>query len=125
MLKKKIHYINFLLLIFSCDSMYTSKASHEDTKYIVFENCLLELFETCPVCSRASNIQPRSNGTFLAIDQLCPHCEYFRRWKSQPCVGSTPVGNLHLSASLYFSGASFFQMKKVCGVYFFFLFKIV
>ncbi|CAM4572641.1 unnamed protein product [Leuciscus chuanchicus] len=93
--------------------MYTSKASHEDTKYIVFENFLLELFETCPVCSRDSNIQPRSNGTFLAIDQLCPHCEYFRQWKSQPCVGSTPVGNLQLSASLYFSGASFFQMKKV------------
>uniref|UniRef100_A0A9J8DC12 Uncharacterized protein n=1 Tax=Cyprinus carpio carpio TaxID=630221 RepID=A0A9J8DC12_CYPCA len=94
-------------------SMYTSKASHEDTKYIVFENCLFELFETCPVCSRACNIQPRSNGTFLAIDQRCPHCEYFRQWKSQPCVGSTPVGNLQLSASLYFSGASFFQMKKV------------
>ncbi|RXN16500.1 hypothetical protein ROHU_027486 [Labeo rohita] len=93
--------------------MYTSKSSHEDTKYIVFENCLLELFETCPVCSRACDIQPRSNGTFVAIDQRCPHCEYFRQWKSQPCVGSTPVGNLQLSASLYFTGASFFQIKKV------------
>ncbi|XP_050964151.1 uncharacterized protein LOC127164327 [Labeo rohita] len=97
----------------SMHSMYTSRASHEDTKYIVFENCLLELFETCPVCSRACDIQPRSNGTFVAIDQHCPHCEYFRQWKRQPCVGSTPVGDLQLSASLYFTGASFFQIKKV------------
>ncbi|XP_073693994.1 uncharacterized protein [Garra rufa] len=94
-------------------SMDTSKASHEDTKYIVFENCLLELFESCPACSRACDIQLRGNGTFVAIDQHCPHCEYFRQWKSQPCVGSTPVGNLQLSASLYFTGASFFQIKKV------------
>ncbi|XDV25962.1 hypothetical protein PO909_029784 [Leuciscus waleckii] len=33
--------------------------------------------------------------------------------RANPVVGSTPVGNLLLSASLYFSGASFFQMKKV------------
>ncbi|KAM4604797.1 uncharacterized protein ACJ7VT_017130 isoform 1-T1 [Polymixia lowei] len=44
---------------------------------------------------------------------MCPHCQYFRQWKSQPIVGSTPAGNLQLSAAIYFSGASFFKLEKI------------
>ncbi|XP_034089339.1 uncharacterized protein LOC117557565 isoform X2 [Gymnodraco acuticeps] len=36
------------------------------------------------------------------------------QWESQPIIGSTPVGNLQLSAATYFTGASFFQLKKIC-----------
>ncbi|KAK1891426.1 Microtubule cross-linking factor 1 [Dissostichus eleginoides] len=36
------------------------------------------------------------------------------QWESQPIIGSTPVGNLQLSAATYFSGASFFQLQKIC-----------
>ncbi|XP_071768737.1 uncharacterized protein LOC139922184 [Centroberyx gerrardi] len=92
----------------------TSRSTYEEPKYIVFENCLLELFQTCPQCERVCDVHPRRHGTFLAVDQLCPHCQYFRQWKSQPVVGSTPVGNLQLSAAIYFSGASFFQLEKIC-----------
>ncbi|KAK1900275.1 Zinc finger protein 276 [Dissostichus eleginoides] len=35
------------------------------------------------------------------------------QWESQP-IGSTPVGNLQLSAATYFTGASFFQLQKIC-----------
>ncbi|ROK80936.1 hypothetical protein DPX16_3816 [Anabarilius grahami] len=90
----------------------TSTPVHKDAKFIVFEKCLLSLFESCPVCSRACNVRPRRRGTFIAVDQLCPHCEFFRQWRSQPVVGSTPVGNLQLSAAIYFSGASFLKMQK-------------
>ncbi|XDV52549.1 hypothetical protein PO909_021269 [Leuciscus waleckii] len=95
------------------ESSATSMPFHKDAKYIVFEKCLLSLFESCPVCTRACNVCPHRRGTFIAIDQLCPHCEFFRQWRSQPVVGSTPVGNLQLSAAIYFSGASFLKMQKV------------
>ncbi|XP_067220664.1 uncharacterized protein [Chanodichthys erythropterus] len=85
----------------------------QDTKYIVFEKCLLQLFETCPVCTRCCDVRARRKGSFVAIDQLCPHCQYFRKWQSQPVVGSTPLGNLQLSAAIYFTGASFFKLQKV------------
>ncbi|KAL1004808.1 hypothetical protein UPYG_G00050880 [Umbra pygmaea] len=88
-------------------------SSYGDAKYIVFEQCLLSLFETCPVCTRVCNVLPRRRGSFLAVDQLCPHCQFFRQWKSQPVIGSTPVGNLQLSAAIYFCGASFSKMKKL------------
>ncbi|XP_073695165.1 uncharacterized protein [Garra rufa] len=61
----------------------------------------------------ACKVRPRRRGTFIAIDQLCPHCGYFRQWRSQPVIGSTPMGNLQLSAAIYFSGASFLKMQKV------------
>ncbi|XP_067301001.1 uncharacterized protein [Pseudorasbora parva] len=84
-----------------------------DAKYIVFEKCLLQLFESCPVCTRRCDVRARRKGTFVAIDQLCPHCQYFRKWQSQPVVGSTPLGNLQLSAAIYFTGAPFFKLQKV------------
>ncbi|KAF4111800.1 uncharacterized protein LOC131543092 isoform X2 [Onychostoma macrolepis] len=91
----------------------TSLAFHKDAKFIVFEKCLLSLFESCPVCTRACNVRPRRRGTFIAVDQRCSRCGFFRQWRSQPVIGSTPVGNLQLSAAIYFSGASFLKMQKV------------
>ena len=82
-------------------------------KYIVYENCLLELFELCPVCSSMCDVRKTIRGTFLAVDQTCHRCEFNRQWKSQPFIGSTPAGNNHLSAAVYFTGTSFIQMKKV------------
>ncbi|XP_035037101.1 uncharacterized protein LOC118123687 isoform X1 [Hippoglossus stenolepis] len=91
----------------------TQSPSYGEKKYIVYGSCLLKLFETCPVCQRLCEITPRSRGTFVAIDQLCRDCSFFRQWKSQPVCGSTPAGNIHLSAAIYFSGASFFQLEKI------------
>ncbi|CAM4598848.1 unnamed protein product [Leuciscus chuanchicus] len=45
--------------------------------------------------------------------QLCEKCQYNRQWQSQPIVGSTPVGNLLLSAATYFTGGSFVQLQKI------------
>lgn len=67
------------------------------------------------MCTRCCDVRARRKGSFVAIDQLCPHCQYFRKWQSQPVVGSTPLGNLQLSAAIYFTGASFFKLQKVFG----------
>ncbi|XP_030222827.1 uncharacterized protein LOC115551293 [Gadus morhua] len=86
---------------------------YTDSKYIVSARCLLELFEKCPICKRPSEVTPCRRGTFLAVYQKCPHCGFYREWKSQPVIGSCPIINLQLSAAIYFTGTSFFQLQKV------------
>ncbi|RXN20821.1 hypothetical protein ROHU_014028 [Labeo rohita] len=93
--------------------MESSKPAHKTATYIVYENCLLQLFEQCPVCHCVSNVRTRRVGTFLAVEQQCPNCDFFRKWNSQPTVGSTPAGNLQLSVALYATGASFFKLEKI------------
>ncbi|XP_052402604.1 uncharacterized protein LOC127949408 isoform X2 [Carassius gibelio] len=86
---------------------------HSDNKYIVFESCLRELFVSCPICKTKCVVQSRRRGTFVAFTQLCEKCNYYRQWQSQPIVGSTPLGNLLLSAATYFTGGSFKQLEKI------------
>ncbi|XP_058504866.1 uncharacterized protein LOC131471989 isoform X1 [Solea solea] len=72
-------------------------------KHIVYEDNLLELFRTCPVCSRSCSITKTVTGTFLQLKQTCAHCEYTHQWSSQPMVGNTPAGNLQLGAAVQIS----------------------
>ncbi|XP_039675675.1 uncharacterized protein LOC120571041 [Perca fluviatilis] len=101
----------------SVDSTPTSEDSsaptHNSKKYIVYENSIMELFNVCPVCTRACDVRTQRLGTFLSVKQRCPHCTFTRQWNSQPVLGSTPAGDLHLSAAMYLSGASFTQIEQV------------
>ncbi|XP_067310591.1 uncharacterized protein [Pseudorasbora parva] len=90
-----------------------SSPIHKISTYIVYENCLLELFLVCPKCQRDLRPKTRTMGTFLRVEQNCPHCEFFRIWNSQPIIGFTPAGNLQLTAAVYISGASFFKLEKI------------
>ncbi|XDV25389.1 hypothetical protein PO909_029312 [Leuciscus waleckii] len=83
------------------------------SKYIVYETCIMELFELCPVCQRSCHVRSQRLGTFLRVEQLCHHCQFSRKWNSQPIMGCTPAGNLHLSAAVYLCGASFFTLEKI------------
>ncbi|KAI7803826.1 hypothetical protein IRJ41_012114 [Triplophysa rosa] len=96
------------------ESELAQQTTNNESKYIVFESCLRELFETCPVCKTKCDVQFRRVGTYVLFIQLCPKCSYHRKWESQPVNRSTPVGNLLVSAAIYFSGASFFQFEKIC-----------
>ncbi|KAJ0056673.1 hypothetical protein NL108_012054 [Boleophthalmus pectinirostris] len=87
---------------------------YEDTKYIVFEKNLRQLFEQCPVCNSECAVQRQRCGTFVSFTQHCPECMYSRTWQNQPVTRSTPVGDLQLSASVYFSGGSFQKMQRIC-----------
>ncbi|KAA0705258.1 hypothetical protein E1301_Tti019534 [Triplophysa tibetana] len=82
-------------------------------KYIVYETCIMELFESCPVCQRRCDVRSQTHGTFLRVDQVCQHCNFSRKWNSQPIMGSTPAGNIHLSCAVYLCGASYITLEKV------------
>lgn len=84
--------------------------------FIVYESCIMELFRSCPLCTRSCDVSTHRLGTFLSVKQHCLHCLHTRHWNSQPVLGSTPAGNLQLSAAVYLSGASFIQIEKVNNV---------
>ena len=107
----EVNFFGWNLCLFN--RMESSNPVHKTPTYIVYENCLLELFEVCPVCRRVTDVQTRRVGTFLSVEQKCPHCQFYRKWNSQPLLGSTPVGNIQLSAAVYATGASFFKLEKV------------
>lgn len=90
--------------------------THRKNKFIVYESCIMELFQSCPLCTRPCDVSTHRLGTFLSVKQHCLHCLHTRHWNSQPVLGSTPAGNLQLSAAVYVSGASFIQIEKVNNV---------
>lgn len=105
---------NYVFSLFNnCYLSVHSPVTPTQDKYIVYEDCLLSLFRECPTCGRSCEITKFVRGTFLSINQKCHFCEYGRKWDSQPIIGSTPAGNIHLSAAVYFTGSSFIQMNKV------------
>ncbi|XP_078127041.1 uncharacterized protein LOC144531030 [Sander vitreus] len=91
----------------------SSTSTHNSKIYMVYKNCIMELFNACPVCTRACDVKTQRLGTFLSVKKWCPHCTFTRHWNSQPVLGSAPAGNLHLSAAVYLSGASFIKIEKV------------
>ncbi len=103
-----------LTVVFSINREQT-KRPQDMVKYLVYEECLLDLFKVCPTCSRDCKVHTFVKGTFLSVTQTCLHqsCLYNRQWKSQPLLGSYPAGNLHLSAAVYYTGSSFVQTIKV------------
>ncbi|XP_039522037.1 uncharacterized protein LOC120475417 [Pimephales promelas] len=90
-----------------------TKPPQDMVKYLVYEECLLELFKTCPTCSSVCKVIKFVKGTFLSVTQKCQSCSYSREWRSQPLLGSSPAGNLHLSAAVYYTGGSFMQTNQV------------
>ncbi|XP_052009413.1 uncharacterized protein LOC127662328 [Xyrauchen texanus] len=85
---------------------------HKVTKYIVYEDKLLELFRRCPVCTRSLVVSQTTIGTLLRVKQQCAYCEYSSDWSSQPMVNNIPAGNLQLCAAVLFTGSSFCQISK-------------
>ncbi|CAM4642972.1 unnamed protein product [Leuciscus chuanchicus] len=83
------------------ESLIDPQTNSGEKKYIVFESCLRELFGSCPICKTKCKDQSRQMGNFVAFTQLCEK------------LGSTPVGNLLLSAATYFTGGSFVQLQKI------------
>ncbi len=57
------------------------------------------------MCNQPSEVETHTVGTFLCVIQSCEHCNYNRKWESQPILKNIPAGNLLLSAAILFAGA--------------------
>lgn len=73
----------------------------------MFKSSLLQLFTHCTSCHNECHGKVAyRKGTFIAIHQSCSQCGHKRSWTSQPRIKDTPAGNILLSASILFSGAT-------------------
>jgi len=86
---------------------------HNETKFIVYKQCLAELLQCCPVCGLSCEVTWQVMGTFVSTAQQCSNCSFARKWTSQPMIRDYPAGNLLVSAAVYMNGASFSKMSRV------------
>lgn len=90
-----------------CSSHSKSLDLYHCKKYIVFEDRLLSLFNSCRECGHEpTQVTCKTIGSYLHIEQQCSVCDNNFTWDSQPFVKNQPVGNILLSASILFSGAT-------------------
>ncbi|KAK3729707.1 hypothetical protein QZH41_015433, partial [Actinostola sp. cb2023] len=76
---------------------------HNDERFIVFKNCLMKLFKTCPACcGEAEACVIEVQGTLVKIQQWCTdhHCKHDLVWQSQTYVNNMPAGNPLMSSSI-------------------------
>ncbi|KAF3847117.1 hypothetical protein F7725_020145 [Dissostichus mawsoni] len=82
---------------------------HQDNIYLIYWNCLLGLFAwcSCPSCGSKQIVSRRHEiGTLLIVTIICQDCGRRSPWHSQPYLGSFAAGNIMLSASILFAGAT-------------------
>ena len=112
------HFFCFVvcLFFFLCSPAKTPDPDppHKEKKYIVYESCLMELFERCAVCTRLSEVSCKTRGTMVTVEQTCNYCaQKVRTWRSQPLIRSSPHGNIQLSAACFIGGESFAKLERV------------
>lgn len=105
MFEKDCRWLKFFKIPFRDEADSTMISPKDESKFLVFESCLRELFRTCRECYAACKIVGHVKGTFLRIETLCTN-DHRLTWDSQPIIKKKPAGNLFLSAAILFSGGS-------------------
>ena len=75
-------------------------------KFLVFENCLLQLFQHYSNCLAPTVPQVQKViGTMVVIEAKCSN-GHRRIWQSQSCHGTLPWGNMLCAAGTLFTGSN-------------------
>lgn len=96
-----------------CDSSFEPPASessavaipdsHPSTrKFVVYEDCLLQLFRSCKQCGFRTEPILKTIGSLAIIKTTC-HCGQ-KEWRSQPMQAKYAAGNVELAAAMVFTG---------------------
>ena len=89
-------------------------ACHQEQKFLVFKEQLLDLFKRCPRCAGPARRKiNRTVGSLVVIAQWCTLCDFSQQWCSQPYIGGTPAGNIQLSTAILAAGASPGKVLKI------------
>ncbi|XP_078690674.1 uncharacterized protein LOC144921496 [Branchiostoma floridae x Branchiostoma belcheri] len=95
----------------------TSDSFPEGRIFLIFWTCLVQLFSvwcSCPSCGcRRLVWDSKEVGTYLQVVFTCKGCSYQGTWRSQPYFGRTAAGNMLLSSSILFGGASVTKVLRV------------
>lgn len=88
----------------------------EDSKYIVFEQQLLELLKWCPECGEVIvKKEKNTQGTLLCVMVTCIK-DHVCTWRSQPMLKRMAAGNLLLSSAILLSGATFTKVASIANI---------
>ena len=110
---KLCHYVSKSNLCFSSNISEECEAKY----YMVHQKSLNKLLNRCPNCGHVCESKEKStSGSQLIVKFDCDKCPKEQKWLSQPMVeghNQIPQGNLDLSASILFSGASSSRVIRV------------
>ena len=86
---------------------------HLETKFLVSQSCLLDLFTNCKEkhCPYTPTYKMRTVGTMVAVTSTCED-GHSNTWYSQPVHKGMPWGNLSLAAASLFSGSSYQKVSN-------------
>ena len=97
----------------SQQSVYIESTSIPESYLMVAKSKIDELLHNCHNCSRYCNLKRNIVGTMYKVEVHCPNCESRHYWESQESYHKSSLGNVQLSAAIYFSGSNFSKMKKL------------
>ncbi|KAL1471389.1 hypothetical protein MTO96_039963 [Rhipicephalus appendiculatus] len=82
-----------------------SEDAVSEAKYLVFDSCLMALFERCRSCQAVCRVQKETDGSLLRITATCP-LQHVWSWESQPVLNRKAVGNILLAGAILFTGSN-------------------
>ena len=86
--------------IYSFQQEWGISSAQKKTKYLVFQENLLELFQQCTSCQGKNIVTKNVKGTLVVVQMQCQSCGQTRIWKNQSCERGIPVLNIFLSAMM-------------------------
>ena len=85
---------------------------NKDSKFIVFESQLMQLFQRCHSCGLEVKLKTSIRGTLLVVNGVCPD-GHILHWQSQPMA----AGNLLLPAAILLCGLTFTSIANLADVF--------
>ncbi|KAL3212141.1 hypothetical protein MRX96_000783 [Rhipicephalus microplus] len=82
-----------------------SEVAVSEAKYLVFDSCLMALFERCRSRQAACRVQKETDESLLRITATCL-LQHVWSWESQPMLKRKAMGNILLAGAILFSGSN-------------------
>ncbi|KAM8880082.1 uncharacterized protein AB9W97_015094 isoform 2-T2 [Spinachia spinachia] len=73
----------FITSLSVCDGRYLVDLG-SSSGFIVDEECILQLFNSCRKCNRRCTVKKRVDGLKLVVDQACGFCKSRSKWTNLP-----------------------------------------
>ncbi|XP_077564047.1 uncharacterized protein LOC144179529 isoform X2 [Haemaphysalis longicornis] len=87
------------------DKTYEPTLNTTCAKFIVYEECLLKVFQMCQTCGLPAECSLQVKGSLATITTTCQE-NHVITWHSQPKKGKRALGDITLAAAVLFTGGS-------------------
>ena len=99
-----------------------NEESSNESKSIVFDSCLKQLFQLCRICGAiVKNAYLKQKGSLICVTSVCK-AGHTEPWFSQPFTKGMAAGNLICSGGILFTGNHFMRVSALmsaCNIRFF------